>query len=160
MHEKWIFYPNVYLLLEILQWTFYFPCFMFIMVTGEIFSIKVMKGFCRQVDCSGGYLLLANFNDHILLVSKVILLEVSTRLKQKPQVLNINAAKVGTIFPWILCSSPVLVVRWKSNRSADQNTSSRIWRLWTLHVQHSGLGHGSRSPWRRAWLSSFKCENP
>lgn len=66
------------------------------MVTGEIFSIKVMKGFCRQVDCSGGYLLLANFHDHILLVSKVILLEVSTRLKQKPQVLDINAAKAGT----------------------------------------------------------------
>lgn len=45
---------------------------------GEIFSIKVMKGFYSQVGCSGGYLLLANFNDHILSVSKVILLEVST----------------------------------------------------------------------------------
>ena len=56
----------------------YFPCLMFIVVTRGFFSIKVMKGFCNQVDCSGGYLLLANFNDHILLVSKVILLEIST----------------------------------------------------------------------------------
>jgi len=54
-----------------------FPCLMFIMVTGETFSIKVIKGYCSQVDCSREYLLLANFN-HTLLVSKVILLDIFT----------------------------------------------------------------------------------
>lgn len=72
---------------------------MFIIVTGEISSIKIIKGFYSQVDCSGEYLLLANFNDHILLVSKVILLEVFTSLKQRLHVLNINAANVITVFP-------------------------------------------------------------
>lgn len=39
---------------------------------------KVIKGFCSQVNCSGAYLFVAHFNNHILLVSKVTLLEVFT----------------------------------------------------------------------------------
>lgn len=45
-----------------------FPCLMLFMLTGEISSVKVIKGVCRQVHCFGEYLFVANFNDHILLV--------------------------------------------------------------------------------------------
>jgi len=138
-----------------------FPCLMFIMVTGETFSIKVIKGYCSQVDCSREYLLLANFN-HTLLVSKVILLDIFTWLERKPHVLNINAAKVGTVFPWILYSCPVLFMIWESNRSVDQNRSSGTWRVsavfvcvWVI-IHQPGLDHDSRSPLEKGLVIIFQ----
>lgn len=138
-----------------------FPCLMFIMVTGEVSSIKVIKGFCSQVDCSREYLLLANF-DPTLLLSKVVLLGIFMWLEQKPHVLNINAAKFGTVFPWILYSCPVLFLIWESNGSVDQNRRSSTQRVsavsvcvWVI-IPATGLDHDFRSPLEKGMVIVFQ----
>ena len=77
-------------------------------------------------------------------------------IKAEASGFELNAAKAGTVFPWILCSSPVLSVIWERNRSADQNTSSKIWSVWTMIVQHPGLGHGFSSSLKKGMFIIYR----